>query len=558
MNISRKKKYASTLTIDTTPEHFDEAKEFIENALKIEKIDSQHILETLLIFEELFIKICDDEFCQKDDKRLTITIRKKLGEIRVLLDFKGNRFDIDCDLDAASNDSGVAILSRYQDRIGRRFMKRTNSISILARRSNNAGIYCTIAFVAAFLTYVVLDLCLSPDTMMQLSDRVYLTNNFLDITEQFFGNAMLMIAAPVTFFSLVTNITTVSVIGSQRIDLNRLIIKIVRMAFVAILAALVYFFLANNFIKWISYKTMVFDVVGELNSETLTNNIASIIPRDLFSAFTSISPLPLLFLGIFTAVAIISMNKHFFTIKTITDSLYTLFTRMLSIIMLFLPLIVYCSFLDSLLENGYRLILYIGFLILLSAIGILIMFACKCLVITFKGGSLLYFIKACLPAISKNFVINSSIDAIQYNIRFCNRVLKVRNEILTVDIPVLAQISLSGNCFILMFFTLVCMMGASVPFSASNLIILSISVVAMSLSAPNQPGSFFLGMIIILNYLSIPLMSVSMVFFMEAVVGRFLSLLNSFGDIVTVYCTELDEQAAEAAARRAENSGSGD
>ncbi len=526
----------SSITIDATLENFDAAKDFIAEILKSEKINSHRILETTLIFEELFLRLSDPDRYITDDGKITISLRKRLGETRILLSFWGDMLDLDFDMARASDDPSIAILSRYQDKIGRRFRRRNNSVSILVERNYKNAVYFNYAaFGLAFLTYIILNLTTTPEKMS------FISNNYLTVIESLFGNAMTMIAAPVTFFSLVTNITDISVIGDQRLHLKNVIALTGRMSCTAIIVSFIYFAIVRPVVVFVGSDISILSNESfELDSFLV--NVSNIIPSSLVEAFTSISPLPLIFLSVLTAIAMISMNKYFFQMKTMNDSFNALFSRMLSIIMIVLPVVVYFSFLSSLINYGLKIITFVLVLLGLILVGVSLLFLGKLIVIKLNGGKIIWFIKTCLPAISRNFNINSSIDAIQYNIRFCNRFLGVRNDILTVNIPVLAQISLAGNCFILTFFACVSITLSGITINWFYIILLGLLVFAMSISAPNQPGSFFLGMVMILKFLGIPLLSLPFIFFMEALVGRYLSLINSFGDIVTVYCAELKER----------------
>lgn len=538
----KREKTENQLCIDATKENFKTAQEFVGEILKREKITETRILETSLIFEELFLKITDSEQYKIDDGKITISLKKQLGEVRVCVSFFGERFDLDFDMSRSSNDPGTVILSRYEDKIDQRYRRRNNSISILSRRNYSNSFYLNLAaMLGAIVTYLIMVQLLSPDQLMNIRQH------YLIIPERIFANAMTMIAAPVTFFSLVTNITNVSILGDRQTSLKPLILKTVRMSFTAILAGLLIFGIAYPLTRTIGDRTIGLKVQGTWGISTSSETITNLIPSSLVEAFSSLSPVPLVFLAVVTAIAMISMNKHFNTIKAVNDAFGALFSRMLGIIMIFLPVVVYSSLLKTLLANGIKVLVIILFILLCTAAGVGVLFFWKCLVIASKGGNAIEFIKTCRPAIVRNYQVNSSIDAVQYNIRFCNRFLGVRNSLLEVDIPVLSQISLGGNCFILTLFALIGMCVAGVQITPYMFIIMAILIFVISVSAPNQPGSFLLGMIIILRYLQIPILNLSAIFYLEALVGRFLSLINSFGDVVTVYCMELDERKKEAA-----------
>ena len=56
-------------------------------------------------------------------------------------------------------------------------------------------------------------------------------------------------------------------------------------------------------------------------------------------------------------------------------------------------------------------------------------------------------------------------------------------------------------------------------------------VLFMSMGAPNQPGGFVIGILILINYLDLPTF-VPLAIFCEVFFGGILNLMNVFGDIV--------------------------
>ena len=108
--------------------------------------------------------------------------------------------------------------------------------------------------------------------------------------------------------------------------------------------------------------------------------------------------------------------------------------------------------------------------------------------------------------------------------------------------PVLAELNLDGNCFIIMFFTLVFVLASSADFPWINFVGLALLVLFLSLGAPNQPGSILIGVLIVVMYLNASGM-VCAAIYSEAFLGAAQNLINVIGDIVMVAIEDSKEKA---------------
>lgn len=106
-------------------------------------------------------------------------------------------------------------------------------------------------------------------------------------------------------------------------------------------------------------------------------------------------------------------------------------------------------------------------------------------------------------------------------------------------IPVLAQINLNGNCFIITYISLVIMLASRTEVAWVDIALIALLVFFLSLGAPNQPGSCLIGILIILKYMDASNL-IPLAIYSEVVFGSLLDLTNVTGDIVTA--TEFDRK----------------
>ena len=97
--------------------------------------------------------------------------------------------------------------------------------------------------------------------------------------------------------------------------------------------------------------------------------------------------------------------------------------------------------------------------------------------------------------------------------------------------PVLAEINLDGNCFLVMLIALVFLFMTGTDFAWFDLAVLGALVLLLSFGAPNQPGSILIGTLIVTAYLhSYDLVCVAI--YLEAFAGTAQNMINVIGDIV--------------------------
>ena len=107
----------------------------------------------------------------------------------------------------------------------------------------------------------------------------------------------------------------------------------------------------------------------------------------------------------------------------------------------------------------------------------------------------------------------------------------MNRQALERNLPVLAQINLDGNCFIIMYFTLVLMYMTNTATSPLGFVSIALLILLLSYGAPNQPGSILIGILIVTMYLGTNELLCTAIF-AEAFLGTVQNLVNVIGDIV--------------------------
>ena len=140
-------------------------------------------------------------------------------------------------------------------------------------------------------------------------------------------------------------------------------------------------------------------------------------------------------------------------------------------------------------------------------------------------------------------LINSAINAVPFNIRYCARKYKFSRKNLSTKLPILAETNLDGNCYLIMLISMIFIFLLGIEVSWLHIVGIAVLILFLSLGAPNQPGSIVIGMLIITFFLQADEL-ISIAIFAEVFFGAIQNIINVVGDIVTV---AIEESKADAA-----------
>ena len=211
-----------------------------------------------------------------------------------------------------------------------------------------------------------------------------------------------------------------------------------------------------------------------------------------------------------------------------------LFSAILRIVMAVFPVAVFLLFLEVLMSDDgflrFVALLFETVVVFICTIPLLITYALR---LRAHGVRVWEFARKLWPLVKENLLIGSVIDAVPYNTRYCAKVFGFSRERLEKELPVLAQVSLDGNGFILMLLSTIFIFIANCRVSWLNIAVIALIVLFLSFGAPNQPGSILIGMLIILTYLNSSA-AISMALCFERFCGGLQNILNVISSVVTV------------------------
>ena len=524
------------IEIPLNEDSFETAYVFIEQWMKKNRIDDRKIMEAKLLFEALFRNLADQGF--DSDTVLRIKPQKTFGEINIKLGFEGKSYvPIDTGEDDFSPE--IKIVQAYNDKISYRYRMGYNSIRIVVKRNYRRSLLqCIIGILLAVLVYIPILLNTSP------GDRTVLNQNVAIPLMKQFANAMLMVGAPVTFFSLVKNLTDIYIISEKSSSGRKLQMKTISTSAIAILLALGISFLVAVLLN--SREGYLGGKGAVTGSLSVSEFIYTMIPSSIFEPFETYTPFPIIIVALLLTYALCSVGEYFNYMQRIVNACFTLFSRMLNVVMFTLPFFCFLSILSALLRDGFaNLLIIVEFvgLVIVSLIVIAVFYLIRLLIGGVRIGA---FVRGLPPMVWENFKINSAIDAVPFNIRYCVRKFGYSRQRLSENLPILAQTNQDGNCYLITLISMIFVFLLGVEVSWMHIVAIAVLVLFLSVGAPNQPGSMLIGILIITFFLKADQL-ISIAIYAEVFFGALQNIINVIGDIVTVAIEERKHELRRAA-----------
>lgn len=521
-------------TVAVGQEHFQEAEERIRGLSIMSNLSAEVVDETVSVFEEIYLRLIDGNCAEGG---LTVSARRSLHTVFLELDFEGDRFLIDYEA-GTQEDPGLALLQEYREKIGLTYRRGINTVSIIVKRNSNfISTASLIGLVAAVPAYALLKLFNGPEELTALNEGVVFPTLML------FFRAMMMVSAPVTFFSFISNVTGCVTLRDRRVNLRGLIGKIL----VSSLGAMAVAYLVHSVFYPLFSGKPGYSVIGsEILRETFEDTLLNLVPSDIFNAFTIMSPFPLILLAILNVVAICSMDRYFDSVYNIVRAITDLFCKLLSVIIFFLPVASFLSILCILLANGYRTLRFIAYYVVTVSIGSVLIILLYMLILRHGGLNAPEFMKKSRASVREILNINSTIDSVPYLTRYLSRNMKLNRSLLRQELPILSQLNLDGNCFVLMLVSLSCLSFAGHSLSIFQVLILTLIILVLSAGAPNQPGSMITGLLIVFYYVDMPIDNFPALVYMEVLFSGIILILNTLGDMVIVATGQSESEAENA------------
>ena len=500
---------------------FDVAEPFVEDLLASARVHGEIAQETLLLFETLFGAIVAQGL--DPAPTISVSVENSLGSLSLKMGYEGKRFELPEDDEMMPE---LRLMEGYADKISYSYHTGYNIIRISVQKTPDAYfISCGIGILAAIVAFVAISGFVGPEA------QAALCKDFIFPFENLIANAILMVGAPVTFFSLLKNASDLFIVSERASNSRRILMKTLSTSALAILIAMALTLVLAGLFPVL--RGMYAGFGGGTFERSFAEIVVSMVPASIFEPFEAISPVPLIVVALLVTYALCSAGKHFEALKAAIDACYALFSGMLSAVMLTLPVACFLGVLDVLLNTGIWSLARIVLIIAIGAASVYLLLATYAYRLRRIGIPVKEFSHRLADLFKENRAIGSVIDAAPYNIRYLARKLGMSRKRLQASLPILAQVNLDGNCYILTLIAMWFIFLTDISVAWVNIVVICALILLLSFGAPNQPGSILIGTLIIVTYLnSFDLLSIA--FILEVFLGGVQNMINVISCIVTV------------------------
>lgn len=507
---------------------FEEISIYVTNELTKFGVDKKNTFKAISLVEENYI------FLQKEGLTEDVTCLVKTtfpNNVQISLTYKGEKFDPFKDMPIWTDEEDMlpmAIIKANRSRLAYTYAGRGySSVIITVKKKAKSAIRITLlSMILGVIVGILIKMLLGENMANILNDNIFA------LVKNVFMNVLKMLIAPVIVFSLVSSIAGMDDVGSLgRIGAKIFIAYVITSVLSISIGMLIGYLTQGLFLgKSIS---VVSDYVAQNSSSAFKFNefILGIFPEDIVSPVAQGNMLQLLFISVFLGVMIASIKKRIPRIVELIDQGNTLVIYMITSIMKLMPVVAFCSMATLIISTGVKtLVLVLGLfgLILLGQIVLMVLLP---IFIPLVGKmNPLPFIKRMPDIMLTPFITSSSAASLPNTISVCRDKLGVKEEIVSLSVPIGSVINMNGSCIMLSicFVIMNAMNGGSI--GSAEVLAAGVMILVLSMGAPGIPGAALVCLSVILTNASIPIEYMGLVVGVYPLISMFLTGVNVLGD----------------------------
>ena len=504
---------------------------FIEETLKELRLKKRDLMEALLISEETMLLLSEHA---PEDGSIKITVTRRMGVPRIRLTIPGTPVSLDEHLGTVSIDQlgeetenaiRSVMLRSYADSIKFRHSRSENILTIVTGIPERILATRTIASIVLSLITAILLRQILPNEAVQ-----WISSNLLSPGESLYISALMCMTAPAVFVSITCSMFRFEGFS----ELGRSGKTVVATYLLTSIAAAI--------IGMVIFELFLPGEIGVLASQegnatvegfSLLAILETLIPPNIVEPFISVNSLQLMVVAMTIGAGLTMSGKRVRHLKVLLEELDVLCSKVSSLVMYMVPVVVYCSTVNALLSSHAEVLSATVELIPVLMAGMAVLLVLYCLILVFAAHlNPLPFLKKYVPAMKSVLLKGSSVAAIPINMRISRRQLGVPRSICAFSIPLGATINMDGNCMCLtvisLFFARIC----DVALGTNEMIVLLLLVLILSLGAPIAPGTLILCLVTLLTQMGIDISVISLIIGINFILEMLLGMGDSVGDVV--------------------------
>ena len=515
----------------TAPE-YGKVVDWLEEILPGMKVTHREILTAELLLEENFYRLAEASG-DASSFSARLDVRKRFGDVDLRLSAHGMPFNPLEEMSETTEDTkelySLAILKAHRDKISHSWKKGENVISIRIHRSDSkTALHTLISLVLGVVLGIAMKAGLGAETIRWLGDNLFLP------VETIFMNALLMVAAPLIFFSVTAGITGMS----DTADIGRMGGKLlmISLAKLAIMLGLAVFLGI-----WMGAmpELLVMEAVDASSggaAVSVRDVIMSIVPKNIITPFEGNNLLQVLFLALFFGMLLAKAAERAAWVRDFVSFCNRFFTDAMSTILPLMPVAVAASMAKLMMNTELAVLLLYGRIIGGTFVALLlVLIVCAVFLAVVGRLSPMPFLRKFLAFSILPLSLRSSNACLPDTLAFCSNKLGIEKKVAMFSVPVGIQFNMMGDGSYVVMLAILLRLTVGLPVGAEFLCSFFFTVLLLAFTFPSVQGAPILVMASIFGMAGVPASAVMLFIGIDPLIDGFCAVGNVAGNIVSSF-----------------------
>ncbi len=507
---------------------YSDTMDWLEESLSEMKMSQQEILTAELLLEETFLRL-EEASAHPEEFFGEVTLRKRLGDVSLYFSAKGEACNPVVGLEEVPEDKekfyNMAILKAHREDMS---YSRRNGKNIVCIRvhafSGKAALYTMAGMAAGCLIGVLLKQLLAPETCS------WLVANIFSPVENMFIHALMMLLAPMIFFSVMSGLVSMS----DATEIGRLGGELIAVSLVKLAASIA---IAIGFGIWLGALPELGAMVGSVAADStatlsVRDVIVGIIPENIVSPFSSGNLLQVLFLSCFFGLFLVKSGERAAVVRGGIEFLNRFINDIMKAVMVFMPLAVVASMAKMMLNTDFSMLWDYGRVIGVNYIAQALVLLVLCVFVSAVGRcSFVPFLKKIVVFLVLPFSIRSSSACMPEMMKFCSEKLGIEEKLPMFSLPLGLQINMTGSAAYIVILALSMRLTFGLPMDAEFLLSFFFAVLLLTFAFPSVPGSAVILLASVFEMVGVPGAAIMLFVGIDPILDCMRSAINVAGNI---------------------------
>ena len=499
----------------------------LERELSNLHVAEKDILRAQLLVEELSLRMINQGYAAQINVRI---VKQLFGKIQIRMTAEGMSYNPLIEVaDWTEDDDNyytMMILKSNRQRLNFIRKNNRNVVTINVRDKTNKQLWLLVAsIIGGIVCGFMMKTALSPESI------AFINTNIITPINTMFLHALSMVIAPVIFFSILSGITGMgNGAGVGRIGTKLIGLYIFTSAIASIVGLSTAWLLFSGEVPQIGTISVANAEVSTYDF-SLIKFIVDIIPGDLISPIVNGNMMQVIFVAMLFGSCLNALGDKVHHLQDIIGNLNEFFMNVVSVIVIFVPLIAFFAMINLVVETGVNTVLMMGRVIAGELFALSAMLGVYMLIIFFIGKiSPVPFLKKIPSLIPTPFATSSSAVTMPITMKFCADKLGISPKITSFSIPIGTTINMDGTCVYMSIAAIMFIRAYGVAIDLNAVLLILAMTVSISIGTPAVPNASVIAILSVTATFGVPNDIAGILFCLAAICDRIGTCLNVVGD----------------------------